>query len=311
MFENNYVVVHNGVLHNEHLLKREHEALGITYISQQKSGQFNDSEALAYDVARYLEGDVDKISAEGSIAFIAIKSDSNGKPVALFFGRNTSNPLRMKKTQYSITLSSEGSGHMIEPNVLYCYNYDTNELTKRDCVIPSGYTAPAYRPYVQDRTHYGNSYVVGDKDDDELAELEHRWQESSEVKDAKESLLLDANHDITKAIQAGQALITKLQGRQIELDTKTEEPGTSEEEINEYCKNEDSIRWLEDAIKSLRLDLGKEARPSSVGGEATDSRHMGFHYTPDHLRPEHARATPTLPDENQTKLLREGRRYGD
>jgi predicted glutamine amidotransferase len=118
-FENQYVVIHNGVLHNEDLLKKEHDKLGIQYVSVQENGRFNDSEALAYDLARYFEGQVDTLTARGSIAFIAVKRDEAGKPVCLFFGRNYGNPLKMKRTKYSLTLSSEGKGEDVEAHTLY------------------------------------------------------------------------------------------------------------------------------------------------------------------------------------------------
>lgn len=135
-FKNNYVGVHNGVLSNEDKLEKEHLALGINYVSKQKNGQFNDSEALIYDIARYLEGEVDELTAKGSIAFIVIKRNKDGKPTTLFFGRNNGNPLKIKKTKHSLTLSSQGEGEDVEPNKLYSYDYETGELKSRYLLIP-------------------------------------------------------------------------------------------------------------------------------------------------------------------------------
>ena len=193
-FENNYVVVHNGVLRNEAELKTAHNKLGIQYVSVQENGRFNDSEALAFDIARYLEGEKDKIDAKGSIAFIAIKRDKAGKPMTLFFGRNSGNPLKMKKTKFSLTLSSEGEGEMIEPNTLYSMSYDTLEVTKRPCVIETGWSATTYyggsRGYTPQRyappivtprvtTVESDEIDLDDEDDEEAIK--------SEIKDAKES----------------------------------------------------------------------------------------------------------------------------
>lgn len=135
-FNNNYVGVHNGVISNDLELKKQQSKIGINYVSAQKNGDFNDSEALIYDISQYLEGQVEELTARGSIAFIIIKRNSNGKPVTLFFGRNHGNPLKMKKTKHSMTLSSQGEGKDIQPNQLYSYDYETGVITQRFLLIP-------------------------------------------------------------------------------------------------------------------------------------------------------------------------------
>lgn len=145
-FGSEYIGVHNGVIQNTKELQVQHEGLGINYVSMQKDGRFNDSEALIYDIARYLEGDVDELTAKGSIAFIVIKRNGDGKPVKLFFGRNYGNPLKMKMTKNSLTLSSVGEGDDVEPNYLYSYDYDTKQLVKRRLFIPASYYGRSYSP---------------------------------------------------------------------------------------------------------------------------------------------------------------------
>lgn len=94
-FDTNYVLVHNGWISNAYELATAHEKLGIEYHSVQDDGRFNDSEALLWDVALYLEGKQDSLKARGPIAFICIATPSDGrKSKHLFFGRNT-NPLNM------------------------------------------------------------------------------------------------------------------------------------------------------------------------------------------------------------------------
>ena len=161
-FKNNYVGVHNGVISNDNVLEKQHLKLGINYVSRQKNGQFNDSEALIYDIARYLEGEVDELTAQGSIAFIIIKRNKDGKNKTLFFGRNSGNPLKIKMTKRSLTLSSQGEGKDIETNQLYSYDYETGELKKRYLYIPyyrsSGYSSNYCNP------SYSNGYADFDKD---------------------------------------------------------------------------------------------------------------------------------------------------
>jgi predicted glutamine amidotransferase len=133
----NYVLVHNGMLWNADELKAEHEKLGIEYYSVQPDGRFNDSEALMWDVALYLEGKQDRLHAYGSIAFICIAK--RGKKESLFFGRNSS-PLKMASTEHSLFLASElkhKRAEDIDANHLYEFDYETRLITKEPLVVPS------------------------------------------------------------------------------------------------------------------------------------------------------------------------------
>ena len=153
-FKNNYVGVHNGVIRNQSELEKQQEKLGIQYVSRQANGDFNDSEALIYDIARYLEGQVEELTAEGSIAFIIVKRNKDGKATQLFFGRNHGNPLKMKMTKHSLTLSSQGEGKDVEANQLYSYDYETGEIKKRFLYIPS-YSSSYGRNWNQGSEYYG------------------------------------------------------------------------------------------------------------------------------------------------------------
>lgn len=286
-FESNYIVVHNGVLHNEHELKREHEKLGIKYVSEQENGRFNDSEALAFDLARYFEGQVDTLTARGSIAFIAIKRDLAGKPMGVFFGRNYGNPLKMKKTQFSLTLSSEGEGREVEANTLYYFNYDTEELTTRPLTIPSAYYYQAPRsPWAgAGRSDYSTApktvedQEVGEvirrgaangwADDKDISSLEDYWAEKGEIRDAKESILNDTNYEYLSAITIVNGQIRKLQERATKLDALSEmtdeeleanELDITPADVNEYCELSDQIRILELVVKELREDYARKLR---------------------------------------------------
>lgn len=145
--DNQYILVHNGHVSNAYELQEEHEKLGIQYQSILQDGTFNDSEALAWDFALTIEGKQDELEAYGGIAFICLKLHK-GKPERLYFGRNH-NPLNLKRDKNSISLSSEGEGEMIEPQVLYNYHYASNRLTNRRFAIPSytytnSYSGSAY-----------------------------------------------------------------------------------------------------------------------------------------------------------------------
>lgn len=140
-FDTNYVLIHNGHISNSQELKPEHEALGINYTSERDDDGFNDSEALLWDVALYLEGQQDELKAYGNIAFICMAIPSDGrKSSKLFFGRN-SNPIKMQLDDTMIMLSSEGDGELVDAQTLYSYNYRTKKLDSKHLTIPS------YKPY--------------------------------------------------------------------------------------------------------------------------------------------------------------------
>lgn len=163
-FRTNYVLVHNGHITNDLELKREHEKLGIVYTSVQPNGSFNDSEALAWDVALYLEGKQSAIKAEGAIAFVCMAIGKGNKHDRLFFGRN-SNPLNMRLNDKMLMLSSEGKGNMIDADKLYSYDYVNGKLTIKDCKIPRWGTWAGAVNAAKTRTR---GWYANDYDDDEL-----------------------------------------------------------------------------------------------------------------------------------------------
>jgi glucosamine 6-phosphate synthetase-like amidotransferase/phosphosugar isomerase protein len=108
--EYQYFVVHNGMISNADERKKEHEKLGYSYVTAVKreekivtadgkeylldsEDQFNDSEALAIDLVRVIEGKAEKVEAKGSIAFIVLQSTRDGHAKAVYYGRNFHNPL--------------------------------------------------------------------------------------------------------------------------------------------------------------------------------------------------------------------------
>lgn len=130
-----YILVHNGMIWNSDDLFDEHIKEGIQYQSLLQDGTFNDSEALLWDLALFLEGKQEKLNVEGGIAFICIKK-VKGKLTKMFFGRN-SNPLNMYMDKGGITLSSEGKGDPILRDNLYIFNYDTQKVSNFELEIPS------------------------------------------------------------------------------------------------------------------------------------------------------------------------------
>jgi hypothetical protein len=119
-----YLVMHNGVLSNHRELKKTHEELGFVYRTPYQVSEhyekFNDSESLAIEVARFIEGQITSMGFSGSAAIIALQCDANWIPERVYFGR-TSNPLNMSKTRDKLYLSSEGPGNPVDPYKLYSF----------------------------------------------------------------------------------------------------------------------------------------------------------------------------------------------
>ena len=309
-FKHNYIVVHNGVLRNEHALKTEHEKLGIRYVSEQKDGRFNDSEALAYDLALYLEGKQTEMKASGSIAFVVIQRSLKGSPQKLFFGRNYGNPLKVKFTTNSLTISSQGSGEDVEAHKLYEYDYKTNKIVKKPLTI-NGYLQETYtnryysygyydvnNKWQTYETPHTSSAGWGDKDrysrtpvksdpkpfweDDEFDELiglsledvEFQEAEKSEIKHVRERLMNDCNFDKPEAIKQGKEELDVLKKRQVLLYTKIEiSRDATKKETQEFADTANELIYLRAAI----AEMEKEVRDRQVP--------MGFQYRHGHHLP--------------------------
>lgn len=253
-FEHNYVGVHNGVLWNQRVLKAEHEEKGIKYVSEMKNGTFNDSEALIYDLAMYIEGQVDYVSAVGSIAFIMVQRDKDGKPKNLYFGRNEGNPLIMKHDKKGLTLSSVGSGEVVDPHTMHRFNYETQKITKSPCFILSGYTNNTCSTYQDDYydkafgyDNYTASLIAQELEDEDFytpTDLEY------------DRLIWEADNDLNNAILLGEYELGKLKDLDDELADKIDIFETAtDEDVQRYNEIDDEIYALEKALERLRREV--------------------------------------------------------
>lgn len=233
-----YYVVHNGVLRNEDELKKIHNKLGYAYTTEyietntisiggnekvsQNSG-FNDSEALAIELARYLDGQTSTIDAEGTIAFVAIQADKKGNVRNIFFGRNLGNPLFVDDRLNSVKnglffLRSSGDGITATAHNIYRIQYDTMEITQREINIgkvayvpphTAGFHSP-YRDYSDyEKSIYDKPKVIqlgGETPRETVAERMHK--RNIEIYErASDGLTLDFSAlDVDNKIEAGIAL---------------------------------------------------------------------------------------------------------
>lgn len=160
-----YVLVHNGHISNSHVLKKDHDEMGIEYSSVLDNKTFNDSESLLWDVALTLEGKQEKLKAYGGIAFVAAKLVNN-EITHLYFGKNAGRPLHLYRENDGVLLSSEGPGEDIDDQKLYTYNYKLNRLTNKNFKIPQynpdyqGYGGVT-KPYSSAPAYSGGAYTPG------------------------------------------------------------------------------------------------------------------------------------------------------
>jgi glucosamine 6-phosphate synthetase-like amidotransferase/phosphosugar isomerase protein len=163
-FANKYIVIHNGVISNAHSLKYEHEKKGYSYksfletvttvikrtlarneeASETKTTVFNDSEALAFELAEYFEGIKTKIAAIGSIAFICLEVDRDDNVLKIHYGRNHGNPIVVERDLKSgiYFFKSEGGGYKMEADQIATIDYATDDVSLQEVEVGETYTKP-------------------------------------------------------------------------------------------------------------------------------------------------------------------------
>lgn len=263
-FTHNYVGVHNGVLWNEKILKAKHEELGIKYVSEMKDGSFNDSEALIYDLAMYIEGKVDYVSAVGSIAFIMVQRDKKGKATNLYFGRNEGNPLIMQHDKKKLTLSSQGNGEVVEPHTMHRFNYATGQITKTACFIQEGYSKSSYcydyneDDYITDlNRNFGFDSLGRPTSDSTKRYFEDDNIEFYTPTDLEyDRLLFEADNDFENALSLGEWELGELEKLADKIQDKIDIfENATEDDMDRYNTIDDEIYALTKAIERLRREV--------------------------------------------------------
>ena len=207
--QHDYYVVHNGIITNADELKETHEKDKVKYTTEivkkwvtsstvYREECFNDSEALAVDLAFKIENGADKLDAQGSIAFICYQVDKKTKTALnIFFGRNSANPLKSYRSKDLWTLTSEGDGVMIDTDKLFKYCYANGGVTARDLKIPTtvyygyGYGYPYSN---EDDFIYGDAPVgsraMGFNTDQQVAIIEAGDSSNNEYRRTHDGILV-------------------------------------------------------------------------------------------------------------------------
>lgn len=170
--KHNYYVIHNGVITNDQELFEEHQALGYNYSTygetatisrigkkeQEKKVEYfyNDSECFGVELALFLEGKKNVLTGvRGSIAFVCIETDKDGKVLFIHYGRNYGNPLKLETGNDYVVLRSEGAGEEIKVNTLFTVDLFGNKLAEKDLEIGRQYAYNSATYHDDDDDLYG------------------------------------------------------------------------------------------------------------------------------------------------------------
>jgi glucosamine 6-phosphate synthetase-like amidotransferase/phosphosugar isomerase protein len=232
-----YYVIHNGIISNDDDLKEDHEKIGFKYTTEiiqkwittgntYESSMYNDSESMAIDFCLSLENKT-SMKAKGSIALIVLQVEKKSrKAIALYFGRNSGNPLCVEDANEFFAISSE-SGKEIDTHILYKYDYKTKKLTSEK------YGIGTYETRVSGYNFgYGGSSSQYDDDEEWLAHKGYNGYEEDDfemdIEDEMEYLedelkTARANSDYDTELE----VLTRIEELKIELDgiKKTKQTG--------------------------------------------------------------------------------------
>lgn len=175
--KHNYMVIHNGVIHNDDEMREEHEKLGFTYKTPRlkknyynETYEYNDSEVVAIEIARFIEGQTDIIKSRGSFALIIAQIDKKTDKITNILFTRHNNPLNLSKTKDKMRLSSEGEGSEIKEDVLYSCSIKSFKLSKKPLKVDSYQITKTYSCHHSsdddkfDEDKAGN--FIGSEDDD-------------------------------------------------------------------------------------------------------------------------------------------------
>lgn len=190
LLKHDYYMIHNGVIWNDKALKAKHEALGFKYTTElvhryESQGNtifenrvFNDSEALAIELAMDIDKDGVGIDVTGSIAFVVLQLKKNTqKTVKMFFGRNEGSPLKIEKSKGSfIAITSAGNGEMIPTNVLFSIDEGSKEIESREYLVGTERTSS----YVYGAMGF---HGINDYNDDYMPNTPRGFKSTAEVLD--------------------------------------------------------------------------------------------------------------------------------
>lgn len=239
-----YYVIHNGVISNHAGLKAKHEALGYKYSTELETiyrtasgaeyaldGEYNDSESLAIELCRTIEGLQSEVCAEGSASYMVLQVKGK-KAIAIYYGTNGGNPLTVSNGG-GICIASEG-GKRITANI--CYRISIPNGDTKTMPVPFANPYPVKKIGYSEYEHYPNGY--------DTAGLRYDSKYNEWGMPKKNEAIIEATAES----------ITELESRIYELEASmqvAEQAGEHEEfqELDvEYARLVDQLNELEESI---------------------------------------------------------------
>jgi hypothetical protein len=181
----------------------------------EESVAWNDSEALAVDLARFVETG-EPVLARGPAAYMMVQVNKKTGRVRVMFGRNSGNPLHLARVDGAIVISSENTTHKgtkLEDGSMYIYTVDGKHVKTVDCDVPlynSTYPGSYYDQYGSySRGKHGTTYTLGTKSsvvvepptdayqeiEDNIRELEDKLEEYEQLLEIARDVQKEQPHD--------------------------------------------------------------------------------------------------------------------
>lgn len=250
-----YYVTHNGIISNDSVMHDEHVALGYVYNTVVQTTvktvndkfvreEWNDSEAFAIDLCRFIEGKQEKMQSRGSIAFVALQvTKKDGTVKRVYFGHNTGNPLTCDFTDDSLILRSVGGTDEVRENTLCSLDMATWEATGFE--TPIGEHAISRNNFAG----YPDRFNSDDFEYPDYVEHKENISEAEIIKielDMQSSKLDDKIQDLLdEEAQLIEEIDTCLANGQLDLANQTR---------IELAKNREKIAKLEEQQAQLGVD---------------------------------------------------------
>lgn len=281
ILEHNYFVVHNGVIRNADELKKKHEKIGFKYTTEitktevietrkkkkttSYESQFNDTEALAIELALYFDNKQKKIETKGAVAFICFETDKKGKILKLHYGRNT-NPLTVEENGDLFFLRSEGGKSELTSDRIVTVDYFSKESVENHVDVGESY---AYSSAT--RSNY-NWHSASESEDDEKPPVGTPVRNQDIGEPTYLEYLYTPKH--VEALQEEiDALEIDIENHTRMVDIYHKKETLTNADLETFIYHEEALKESKDIIKQKREDL--EQIEQYIEDE-TAQRQIGF-----------------------------------
>ena len=263
VLENRYFLIHNGHISNYSTLEDEHNKEGFNYSTKneftyaygQDKGLYydvTDSEALGVELAKFIEGKTKYVNCWGALAFIMLQIDKDNKPVAVYYGRNVSNPLKFYQDGKLFFLASEAKGLSIPSHKLFRYDLNTLQYSVKDFTTEK-ITVPVSFQHEQRGDDYGFNtsmcYNNGDAGDIEFPISENfYWVDFAEYYSHLQENRDERNSSIIELIEERDILIQDIEDLRQDFLTNYDLSDSATWDWGEQIANQ-AKQKMEDALE--------------------------------------------------------------